>query len=172
MEQQSTDEGADTAPRTPAGGGEVPGGRPGPRIEGYDPALLASFSFAHEHGLDHHLGLQFDLVSPERLEAHLDVTDDHRQPYGLVHGGVHAAIVESVGSIASVLRVLADGRRAVGVTNSTDFLRPVTAGRLHAVGTPIHVGRTQHLWLVEIRDDRGRLAARGQLRTAIIDGPD
>ncbi len=140
-----------------------------PRIEGYD-LDLSSFR-GDASPFDSWLGVQYDLLSPDRVEAHMDVRPDHHQPYGIVHGGVLASLVEGVGSIAGSLRALADGRVVVGVHNATDFVRAVTSGRLAVVATPIHVGRTQQLWLIEITRDDGKLAARGQLRLAVLEAP-
>lgn len=153
--------------------GEGRGPRSRPRIEGYDPGLFEGFDFAPAvEAFNTLVGIEWDLVSPERVVAHLEVGPQHLMPYGNVHGGVHATLVEAVGSVAGASRVLADGRGAVGVHNSTNFLRPVTGGRLDAVATPVQVGRTQHLWQVEITDDRGRLVAHGQLRLHVVDRPD
>lgn len=144
-----------------------------PRIEGYDPGLFDDFveSLGVE-GFKEVVGLQWDLISPDRVEAHVEIGPQHLMPYGNVHGGVHCTIVESVASVAGASRVLAEGMGAVGLSNSTDFVRAVQRGRIDAVATPIHVGRTQHLWLVEITDEDGRLVARGQLRMQVIAGGD
>lgn len=115
------------------------------------------------------LGLVFDLVTPERITAHLDVTPALHQPFGLVHGGVYASIVETLGSIAATVVAQQSGKVVVGVSNATDFLRPVRDGRIEAVATPLHTGRLQHLWLVEMFRQDGKLAARGQLRGQLID---
>ena len=72
-------------------------------------------------------------------------------------------MVETVASIAGALWLGEDGQ-VVGVSNHTDFLRAVRDGELTATGTPIHRGRLQQLWLVEIHDEQGRLVARGQVR--------
>ena len=118
-------------------------------------------------GLDGVLGLEFDEVSSERVTAHLDPDDRHRQPYGLVHGGVYCSIVESLGSVGSALFAMEAGMKgAVGVSNSTDFLRSHRDGRLVAIATPIHQGRSQQVWQVDIaRESDNKLVARGQLRT-------
>ena len=81
-----------------------------------------------------------------------------------------SATVEAAGSHAATYAVPA-GRSAVGVSNTTEFLRSVRGGRITATATPIHIGRTQHLWGVDIHDDRDRLVARGQLRTQVVDLP-
>ena len=119
-------------------GGDRPARVAGPRVEGYDPALFTTYGFEHDRGFDTHIGLVYDLLSPDRIEAHLDVTGIHLTPYGDVHGGVHTAIVESVGSIASVARVIADGRAAVGRSGrggSTRSPHPSSSGARSTCGS-------------------------------------
>lgn len=118
-------------------------------------------------GFDETIGLTYVMAGPDEVVAHLDPTDELRQPYGRVHGGVYCSIVESLGSVGSALYAQSLGMPgAVGVSNSTDFLRSHREGRLTAVATPIHRGRTQQLWQVEItRDSDDKMVARGQLRT-------
>lgn len=91
----------------------------------------------------------------------------------MVHGGVYATIVESAGSIGASAAVLDRGRFAVGLHNSTDFLRSSTGCRARVRAVPIQQGRTQQLWLVTITDEaRGRELARGQLRLQNIPLPE
>lgn len=110
-----------------------------------------------------HLGLRFTEASGDRVVASWTVSDKHRQRDGIVHGGVHASVVEAVGGIGA-LAWLGEGGKSAGANNSTDFYRAVSAGVLVSTGVPIHRGRSQQVWLVETRDDDGRLVARGQLR--------
>jgi 1,4-dihydroxy-2-naphthoyl-CoA hydrolase len=117
------------------------------------------------------LGLRFDEVTPDRVVISWDVTPALHQPYGIVHGGVHASVVETAASIAGAAW-LGDRGQVVGVNNSTDFLRAVREGTLRAVAEPVHRGRLQQLWLVEIRDERERLVARGQVRLQNIPDAD
>ncbi len=90
------------------------------------------------------------------------------QPYGIVHGGVHCSVVETLASLCAALW-LGEGRRVVGVNNTTDFYRAVSEGRLTSTATPVHRGRTQQVWLVETRDDEERLVSRGQVRLQNLD---
>jgi 1,4-dihydroxy-2-naphthoyl-CoA hydrolase len=115
------------------------------------------------HGYTGPLGLSIDEITADRLICHWTVQPTQWQPYGITHGGVYCTVVETVASIAGSLWLGAEGQ-VVGVSNHTDFLRAVREGDLTATGTPIHRGRLQQLWLVEIRDDRDRLVARGQVR--------
>lgn len=114
-------------------------------------------------GLNKTLGLELDAASGDRVVMSWTVGDQHLQAYGIVHGGVYCSVVESSASIGAALW-FGDRGRVVGVTNHTDFLRSAREGRLRAVASPIHRGRTQQLWLVEIRDADERLVARGEVR--------
>ncbi|WP_431729264.1 PaaI family thioesterase [Verrucosispora sp. TAA-831] len=109
------------------------------------------------------LGLEFDEMSGDRVTIRWRVRPELHQPYGLQHGGVYCAVVETAASVGGGVW-LGERGQVVGVSNQTDFLRPVRDGELIAVGTPVHRGRSQQLWQVEITDADGRLVARGQVR--------
>jgi 1,4-dihydroxy-2-naphthoyl-CoA hydrolase len=114
-------------------------------------------------GLMELLGMQYTEVTPDRVALSWEVTPELHQPFGIQHGGVYCAAVESAASAAGMVWLQGSGR-IVGVSNQTDFLRPVSEGTLTAVATPVHRGRRQQLWTVEIRDEQDRLVARGQVR--------
>ena len=116
-----------------------------------------------EAGFTAPLGLQIDEASGDRMVVRWEVAPNQWQPYGIVHGGVYCTVVETVASIAAALW-LGDEGQVVGVSNHTDFLRAIREGELVATGTPIHRGRTQQLWLVEVHDDGQHLVARGEVR--------
>ena len=115
---------------------------------------------------DSWLGLSFDEVSAERVTAHLELSSHHMQPYGLLHGGVYCAIAETLASVGAATWAMEQGMvGVVGVHNATDFLRAARDGVIAAEGTPIHRGRTQQLWQVDITvSDSDRLLARSQVR--------
>jgi 1,4-dihydroxy-2-naphthoyl-CoA hydrolase len=116
------------------------------------------------------LRLRWDTLARDRVTAHLEADARHHQPYGIVHGGVWCSIIESMASIGAALRVASAGKIVVGVSNSTDFIRSHREGRVEAVGTPVHTGRTQQLWLVELTSAAtGKVVARGQVRLQNID---
>ena len=116
------------------------------------------------------LGEVFVSVTPDEVLLRLPIGPHLHQPYGIVHGGVWCALVETAASVgaATWLRTRGDGS-VVGVANHTDFLRAVRDGDVTARATPIHRGRLQQLWLVEVRDDTDRLCARGQVRLQNLD---
>ncbi|MCZ7418009.1 PaaI family thioesterase [Verrucosispora sp. WMMA2121] len=109
------------------------------------------------------LGLELDEISGDRVTIRWRVRPELHQPYGILHGGVHCSVVETAASLGAGVW-LGERGRVVGVSNQTDFLRAVGEGELVAVGTPVHRGRSQQLWQVEITDADGRLVARGQVR--------
>ncbi|WP_199716492.1 PaaI family thioesterase [Micromonospora musae] len=109
------------------------------------------------------LGLKIDEATGDRVVIRWQVRPELHQPFGIQHGGVYCSVVETAASVGASLW-LADRGTVVGVSNQTDFLRAVRDGELTAVGTPIHRGRSQQLWQVEITDDAERLVARGQVR--------
>ncbi|HTD09352.1 MAG TPA: PaaI family thioesterase, partial [Solirubrobacteraceae bacterium] len=99
--------------------------------------------------------------------ASVPVRDDLKQPAGLVHGGVYAAIAESVASFGTALAVAAQGEMAMGLSNATNFLRPVTDGVIHALATRIHKGRTTWVWDVRFSDDADRTCAVTRMTIAV-----
>jgi 1,4-dihydroxy-2-naphthoyl-CoA hydrolase len=112
-------------------------------------------------------------VSGSRVAGHVDLGPDQHTPWGVVHGGVYCTVVESAASIGASAAVLDRGQFAVGVNNSTDFLRPVTTGRVDVVAEPIQQGRTLQLWLVTLtRSEDGKPVARGQVRLQNVPLPE
>jgi len=116
-----------------------------------------------EVGLIGHLGIRVEEASGDRVVLACPVTPDLFQPYGLVHGGVHAALAETAASVGGALW-FGDRGKVVGVSNHTDFLRAVRDGRLRAEATPLARGRTTQLWQVVITDEAGRLVAHAKVR--------
>ncbi len=121
--------------------------------------LESSGAFARASGFD-----PVD-VSGTRVTGTVDLGPEQHTPWGVVHGGVYCTVVESAASIGASAAVADRGQFAVGVNNSTDFLRPATGGRLEVVAESVQQGRTLQLWLVTLtRAEDGKLVARGQVR--------
>jgi uncharacterized protein (TIGR00369 family) len=121
-------------------------------------------------GLDAYLGVEYLEHSGDRVVLSWPITPRQHQPDGIVHGGVYCSVIESAASVGAAFW-LGDRGRVVGVSNQTDFLRGATEGRMTAVATPIHRGRSQQLWQVEITDEQDRLVARGQVRLQNLTAP-
>ncbi len=121
-----------------------------------------------------HTGIELTDASSDSCSGRIVIDETHHQPYGVVHGGVYCTLVETLASTGGALWAIENGMAGcVGVSNQTDFLRATTDGVLLGVATPIHRGRTQQLWQVEVtRQDDGKLTARGQVRLQNVTSTD
>ena len=125
------------------------------------------------------LGLVIDEYSSEHgdegctlVRGHIDAGPEHHTPQGIVHGALYTGAVETAASVGATLAIQHDRQFAVGVDNFTDFVRPVTEGRLRVEARAAQQGRTLQLWDVGITDEAGKLVARGRVRLAIRPRPD
>ena len=110
-------------------------------------------------------GLVLDEVSGTRVTAHIELNSRHLTPWGVIHGGVYTTAIESVASVGASAAVFELGQFAVGVNNTTDFLRAMREGTVDIVAEPVIQGRTQQLWRVTItRREDGKAVAQGQVR--------
>lgn len=117
------------------------------------------------------LGLEVIHEADGTVRGILPIREVLQQPYGIVHGGVYCAMVETLASHAAARVAVADGNIVVGVSNATDFLRATREGVLEGLAEPVHLGRTQHLWQVRIwRQEDGKTVARGQVRLQVLPG--
>ena len=122
-------------------------------------------------GFDRLYGLELLLCSDTEVNAQLAVREDVKQPAGLVHGGVYASMAESMTSMATALAVMGEGNMAMGMSNNTSFLRPITRGTILGEAKLKHRGRTTWVWEVELTDDEGRLCVLSRVTVAIRDPP-
>ncbi len=118
-------------------------------------------------GFDRLYGLELLAYSDTEVRAQVQVREELLQPAGLVHGGVYASIAESMTSLATALAVMAEGDMAMGLSNNTSFLRPITEGVVHAVATRVHRGRTTWVWDVRFSDDAEHTCAVTRMTIAV-----
>lgn len=132
------------------------------------------FKVPYAETLDGVLGLKIISLEDGEISGEMAVSNACRQPFGLVHGGVYASIAESLASIASGATtgesgktLIEEGKLAQGLSNSTNFMRPVLEGTIHAKAIRLHKGRTTHIWDVTCSDDQGRACAVTRVVIAI-----
>jgi uncharacterized protein (TIGR00369 family) len=113
------------------------------------------------------IGTEWIDLDPDEARARIQVDDRHKQPYGIVHGGVYATLAESLCSAATHAAVQEEGKVAMGMANSTTFLRPVSDGHINAVARARHRGRTTWIWDVEMMDDEERVCALVRMTIAV-----
>jgi len=123
-------------------------------------------------GFDALVGLEVLEATPERVVGRVPVRDAAKQPMGLVHGGLLAAMAETLAAEGTEAQVAAQGMIGVGLQNHTNFLRPVVSStHVHGTATRRHGGRTTQVWDVDLTDDDGRLCAVSRVVIAVRPAP-
>jgi 1,4-dihydroxy-2-naphthoyl-CoA hydrolase len=120
-------------------------------------------------GYNNALGLRFTRATRDEYVAELDINKSHLQPYGLVHGGVYAGMIETLCSTGAALTVWDEGKSTVGLENTTSFLKAVRSGRLRCTARPLVLGKRSHVWEARIHDEQNRLVATGRVRMMVLE---
>jgi uncharacterized protein (TIGR00369 family) len=115
------------------------------------------------------MGITILTMTADEVTCELEVSQKHHQPYGVVHGGVHCGVVETLASLGAAMAAAPRGQRVVGLENSTSFIRAVRSGKLRGRATPVTRGRTTQVWEASITDEEGRLVATGRVRLLCVD---
>jgi uncharacterized protein (TIGR00369 family) len=126
-------------------------------------------SDADDAGFDGLYGLELTDCSDDLARGRIEVRDGIRQPSGLVHGGVYAAIADALDVRGTAASVAPQGEVAVGLANHTTVLHPISRGTIHATATRRHRGRTTWVWEVEMADADGRMCVAGRVTVAVRD---
>jgi len=125
---------------------------------------------AMPEGWLHAMGINVTLATQDEVRCELTIGPEHLQGYGIVHGGVHCGIIESLASIGAALYALPRGQSVVGLENSTSFVRAVRTGaKLHSVATPITRGRRTQVWEGRVLDEEEKVVATGRVRLLCIE---
>lgn len=114
-----------------------------------------------------HVGIEFLEIGDDFLKIRMPVDKRTHQIHGILHGGATCVLTETAGSVASLMCVDPDTHYAVGSVISTNHLRPVKDGYVTATARPVHLGRTKHVWDIQVHDDNGKLVAKSELTCAV-----
>lgn len=115
------------------------------------------------------IGIEMKEVNEDKVVATMPVHGPTRQPVGLLHGGASVVLAETVASVGSMNLIDAETEAAVGLEINANHIRGVRDGSVKAVGTPLHVGRTTHVWEIKITDEAtGKLVCSSRCTIAII----
>ncbi len=113
------------------------------------------------------LGIEFLEVGDDFIRARVPVDLRTRQPVGILHGGVSVLLAETLGSCGAAFASPA-GQRAVGLDINANHLRSVSDGWVTGVARPIHVGRTTHVWQIDMSNEKGQLTCVSRITMAIL----
>lgn len=114
------------------------------------------------------MGVVILSATPEEVTCEWEVSEKHHQGYGIVHGGVHSGVIETLASVGAAVVAHPRGQRVVGLENNTSFIRAVRSGKLHALAKPVTRGRASQVWEVWIRDAEEQLVAQGRVRLLCV----
>ena len=113
------------------------------------------------------LGIEFLEVGDDFIRARVPVDSRTRQPMGILHGGVSVVLAETLGSCGAAFASPA-GHRAVGLDINANHLRSVSEGWVTGIARPIHIGRTTHVWQIDMSDQKGQLTCVSRITMAIL----
>jgi uncharacterized protein (TIGR00369 family) len=130
-----------------------------------------SVAYLNEHlgGYNRAMGLRITCASADEVEAEIVIGEQHLQPYGVVHGGVHAGMIEAACSTGAALVAMKNGQAVVGLENATSFLRAAREGTLRVTAVPVVRGRRSQVWEATVRDELGRPLATGRVRLMCLE---
>ena len=121
-------------------------------------------------GWPHAMGMDVTYATKDEVRAELTVGPQHLQGYGIVHGGVHSGVIETLASIGAHLFAQQRGQHVVGLENNTSFIRAVREGaRLHAIATPVTRGQRTQVWEARVLDEEDRIVATGRVRLLCLE---
>jgi uncharacterized protein (TIGR00369 family) len=120
---------------------------------------------------DELIGTEWLSDDPDDARVRLQIRDELRQPFGLMHGGVMSTLIESICSRATAGAVYDQGMAAMGQSINVSFIRPITEGAVEVRAQARHRGRTTWLWQVEVVNDEGKPCALAQMTIAVRPRP-
>ena len=115
------------------------------------------------------LGITIVELGDQRVVATMPVDGRTQQPFGILHGGASIALAETVASIGAISRIDYPRQMAVGQEINGNHIRGKSSGVVTATATPLHLGRSSHVWSVDIRDEEQRLICVSRCTLAIVD---
>ncbi len=132
----------------------------------------ADTPFSTANSMEGTLGFEILECGPDHGRGRFVVEDRVRQPFGIVHGGAYAALAESLASRCTYEAVRNEGNVAMGQSNFTSFMRPVSEGTVTAEAHCTHRGRTSFVWEVDFTDEQGRRCAATRVTMAVRPAPE
>jgi 1,4-dihydroxy-2-naphthoyl-CoA hydrolase len=131
------------------------------------PISIELLTGIHRDTAPAHLGMEFLEIGDDYIKGRIPVDERTRQPYGLLHGGVSVVLAETLGSCGAVY-ACKPGTRCVGLDINANHIRGAMAGWVTGVTRPVHVGRSTHVWAIEMFDDAGNLTCVSRITMAVL----
>lgn len=130
--------------------------------------LLDQLNQQSRYSLMGNLGIQYTYASAERIEATMPVDQRTRQPFGILHGGATLALAETVAGLGSMILCKPD-EFVVGMQVSGNHISSAHEGdTVRAVGTVVHMGRSSHVWNVDIFTSTNKLVSSVRVVNSVM----
>jgi 1,4-dihydroxy-2-naphthoyl-CoA hydrolase len=130
---------------------------------------LDSINLLGDNTIAKHIGIEFTEIGTDYLVAKMPVDGRTRQPFGILHGGASVVLAETLGSIASYLCLTdPEAQHAVGLDINANHIRSVRSGYVYGKVSPVHVGKTTHIWNIDITNEEGKLVCKSRLTVMIL----
>lgn len=114
------------------------------------------------------LGIQFTEISKEFVKATMPVDERTIQPMGMLNGGASMALVETVASAGANLYLDREKEVGFGLEINGNHCKPAFKGdTVTAIATPVHIGKTTHVWQVHIYNSESDLINISRMTLAI-----
>lgn len=131
------------------------------------PVTVESLTALHVGTTVAHLGIEFLEVGDDFIRARAPVDGRTRQPVGILHGGISVLLAETLGSCGAACAAPPE-HQAVGLEINANHLRSVREGWVTGVARPIHVGRSTHVWQIELSNEQGQRTCISRITMAIL----
>jgi 1,4-dihydroxy-2-naphthoyl-CoA hydrolase len=116
------------------------------------------------------LGIRFTEITPNSLSAEMPVDERTKQPFGVLHGGASVVLAESLGSMATYLVLEGEDHAAFGIEINANHVKAARRGVVTGTARNVHLGRSLHVWQIEVRDSVGDLICTSRL-TVLVKEP-
>ena len=131
------------------------------------PISVEALAASHRNTAPEHLGIEFLEVGDDFIRARVPVDGRTRQPYGLLHGGVSVVLAETLGSCGAAF-ACPEGHRAVGLDINANHLKGATQGWVTGITRPVHIGRSTHVWHIDLRNEAGELTCVSRITMSVL----
>lgn len=134
----------------------------------YRPITIEEITERSKNTLSDYMGIQFTEITDNSISAIMPVSNNLKQPVGILHGGANVVLAETIASTAANYAVDLDNYYCVGLEINANHIRSVKEGNVFAITTPIHIGKTTHVWSIKLSNDKGQITCISRMTACVI----
>ena len=134
----------------------------------YKTITIEEINERSKNTLSDFLGIEFTEITDNSISAIMPVTNNLKQPVGIVHGGANVVLAETLASTAANYAVDLENYYCVGLEINANHIRAVREGTIFAITTPIHIGKTTHVWSIELSNEQGKITCVSRMTACVI----